>query len=222
MEDKFCMRTNRTDNISFKTNIKIVSPYKFRRITNKMKNFENCQCIEFWDIVPYIDGPTPAYRTNVEYGYTKGVRSCTAVLTAKERNKAQFFGHMDGSKYNMLKLPLIKNKMKQGDNVIIIGAKPEYEDSVDFCNKVQRVFKRKRKPIPITKLCFMDNQYEANIAYESGKDIMYLCIKYCGKNHPFVKSMKNLKKVFKQVEISPKDKIIFPNAKELVASILGF
>ncbi len=214
------MQTNRIDNISFKTNIKIVSPYKFKRITNKMKKFENCQCIEYWDIVPYIDGPTPAYRTNVEYGYTEGVRSCTAVLTVKDGLNAPFFGHMDGSKYNILKLPLIKNKMKQGDNVIIIGAKPEYEDSVDFCNKVQRVFKQKQIQIPITKFCFMDNQYEANIAYESAKDIMYLCVKYCRKNYPFVKSMKNLKKVFKQVEISSKDKIIFPNLKELFCSLL--
>jgi len=35
------------------------------------------------------------------------------------------------------------------------------------------------------------NYAAAHILYESAKDIMYLCVKYCRKNYPFVKSMKN-------------------------------
>ncbi len=68
------------DKISFKSNIRIVSPKRFEKFSRKIfqNNGEFIDCYNLDTCFGRID--YQAYRTRVKTGFTKGARSCTVAL----------------------------------------------------------------------------------------------------------------------------------------------
>ena len=197
------MQINNKSNLSFGTNIKVVSPRCFRRIANKMEKCADCEIIQDFDIT---NSSVLGYRENINLGITGSIRSCSAGVIAKKGKNAKLFWHIFDSLENIEAFPILEKKL-QGDNAILIGAKSAFFESVELNKKFQEALHK--KSIPTTILCDIAFRRQAFIAYTSKEDTLYLSVCHCDYPFKYVKSMKNLKKVFSTIKISPKDNIEF-------------
>ena len=200
------MQVNNNDNISFGTNIKVVSPRCFRRIARKMEKIKGCEIIKDWD----IGSNSPrAFRENIKLGGTGGIRSCTAGITVKKGGNAPLFWHIYDCPENIDAFPILEEKM-QGDNAIIIGSKQKYYYSTALCNKFQEALYK--KSIPTTILRSLALTWQAFMAYTSRDNTMYLCFTNVDKPFEYVRSWEDLKKIVSTIKISPTDSIEFVNS----------
>jgi len=192
------------NDISFKSNIRIVSPKRFAKISqNIFRN--NGELINCYDLDPCFGGiDFQAYRTKMKEGFTKGVRSCTCGLIVSDDKKSSSFFHLFNSIENILNLNKIEN-LFNGNNCILIGGKEVCPESAELFNIVNNVAKKSK--LPTTVMYNLANTFEADIAYLSSKDTLYLCVKDIFKQNNYVKNIKDLKLVFKEFKISEKDNI---------------
>lgn len=196
------------NNVSFKSNIRIVSPKRFDILSLKFYQ-KNAEFIYQYNLDSCFGGiDYQAYRTQMKMGFTKGVRSCTAGLIVANDKKSSSFFHLFNSVENILNLNKIK-KIFNGNNCILIGGKEACPDSIELFNEINN--NAKKSQLPTTLMCNLANAFEADIAYSSKKDTLYLCVKNIFNKQKYAKNQKDLKLLFKQFEISPKDKIISQN-----------
>lgn len=197
------MRIDNNNNISFGTNIKVVSPGCFRRITRKMEKIKGCEIIKDWD----VGSNSPrGYRENVNLGGTGHIRSCSAGIITKKGKNAPLFWHIYDSPENLDYFSILEDKM-EGENAILVGSKSDYFYSKALYYKFQKALRK--KSIPTTILKSLALEWQAFMAYTSKDDTMYLCFTNIDKPYEYVKSWKDLKNIFRKIKISPTDNIEF-------------
>ena len=206
------------NDISFKSNIRIVSPNRFEKISQYIfrNNGELIGCYDLDTCFRGID--FQAYRTKMKAGFTKGVRSCTCgLIVAKDKKTSSFF-HLFNSIENILHLNKIKN-LFDGNNCILIGGKEVCSDSAELFNNINNIAEKSK--LPTTIMYNLANRFEADIAYLSSKDTIYLCVKDIFNPKNYAKNIEDLKLVFKEFKISEKDNIIPLNQmKEFFENLL--
>ena len=206
------------NDISFKSNIRIVSPNRFEKISHYIYR-NNGELIGCYDLDTCFRGiDFQAYRTKMKAGFTKGVRSCTCgLIVAKDKKTSSFF-HLFNSIENILHLNKIKN-LFDGNNCILIGGKEVCSDSAELFNNVNNIAEKSK--LPTTIMYNLANRFEADIAYLSSKDTIYLCVKDIFNPKNYAKNIEDLKLVFKEFKISEKDNIIPLNQmKEFFENLL--
>lgn len=217
------------ENITFTSNIKVVSPVFFRDRIAALQTTAPCVNICTWDILPRTTTQgrsgnlilKSAFSRNMPQGYTQGVRSCTSMLVADKGKKAPLFAHIRNSQENKVRLPLLGNFI-HGTNAILVGSKDMFPHSKEVFNTLKEHVQKKQ--IPITSLQGLRAVWEAHLAYISDIDTLYLCINkiQTKKGTPeYIHSMRGLSNVFRSVEISPTDKIEFLNPmKEMFVRLI--
>ena len=206
------------NDISFKSNIRIVSPKRFEKVSQKIFH-NNGELINCYDLDTCLGGiDFQAYRTKMKAGFTKGVRSCTCgLIVAKDKKTSSFF-HLFNSIENILHLNKIKN-LFNGNNSILIGGKEVCPESAKLFNNVNNIAEKSK--LPTTIMYNLANRFEADVAYLSNKDTLYLCVKDIFEPNNYVKNIEDLKLVFKELKISEKDNIIPLNQiKEFFENLL--
>lgn len=215
------MRIEKTDNINFGTNIRVISPNAYRAKTLKMFAKRNCRFIDWWEIKP-TDGFKRecfcGYRKNMELGFTNDVRTCTAGVVANGNEKAPLFFHLLNSKKNKEDLGSLKECF-QGTNAILVGSKDGFTYSKDIFEGLKG-FARERR-LPLTIFQSLAPRFEACLAYESQKDTLYMCVRDAIYYSRYVETMDELKSVFRTVEISETDNIEF-GEKSIVENVLSW
>ena len=203
------MRVNNQNNISFGTNIKVISPKCFKHIVRNVCMKPGFEFVDRWMIkgYPYELG----YRTNLEFGATARIRTCAAGITVKKGSRPPLFWHILDSAENINNFPILEKKIK-GDSAILVGTKSYFHYSKILCGRFKKALHDKK--IMTTMLTSLAPKWEANIAYSSKKDTMFICVKECFRDEPYVKSMEQLKEVFGTIKISPVDKLSFANPIE--------
>ena len=198
------MRCNQS-NVSFGTNIILVSPKELHREWSKAWNADNLDTIDYWE-TDSENKEKLGYRTTNNSVYTYEVRTCTAGVVTKKDSKPPFVFHFFHSKKTLDGLCKVK-QLIDGENAILIGSKKNVECAKEVFDEIQQYLKKKNIPTTILKtLC---NSWEAKFIYDSKKDNLYLCVKDYFNEKKYVKSIDDLKKVFETVMISSKDKVYF-------------
>lgn len=201
------MKIDNQNNLAFKTNIRVVSPNRFRNIIVGLYGKGPLDEIVQFDIVPEIKNPIfKAFATKVKNIYTKNIRTCTGVLVANKGKEASLFGHFYNSPENVKDTEILEPFMK-GTNAILVGSKDQFYYSSEVFDTFKE--KIKKRNIPMTIMKSLNPDYEANIAYTSEDDELILCVKNAFKPKEYVHDMTELKKVFRMVKISPTDTIQF-------------
>ena len=197
-----------SNNISFKSNIRLVSPRYFEKISEKI-NSQKGEFIDCYDLIPFLNKiDYLAFRTNMEKGSTEGVLSCTAGVVARKGENCSLFMHLFNSKENIKNLKIIK-KFFSGTNCILIGSKKELPYSKKLFSLIEK--QAKKANLPITKMQGLSPSYEANLAYISNEDTLFVCIKDSNISRNYAKNKNDLKKLFDKLLISKNDKIIDVN-----------
>lgn len=215
------MEIAKTDNLAFKTNIKCVSPRFFNRKTmNMFCSKEGCNIISRFDIDPieHLKECT-GYRINTRQCYTEKVRTCTAGVVVDKGKKAPLFIHVSNSRRNKRDANLLQ-KFFHGTNAILIGSKDMFSYSRAVFDKFKNFALSKK--LPLTMMQGLDRKWQANLAYNSDEDTLYLCVNNAAKESEYVKNMKELKQIFRKVEISPTDNIEFVNRFKQFLFVIGF
>ncbi|MBQ4077743.1 hypothetical protein IJD15_00985, partial [bacterium] len=102
---------------------------------------------------------------------------------------------------------------------ILIGGKEVCPESAKLFNNVNNIAEKSK--LPTTIMYNLANRFEANIAYLSSKDTIYLCVKDIFNPKNYAKNIEDLKLVFKEFKISEKDNIIPLNQmKEFFENLL--
>jgi len=215
------------NNPTFTSHIKVVSPAFFNSKVAAMCERGLCTNINTWNIIPGKSETNrignevlkSAFSTNMERGYTKGVRSCTSMLVANKGHNASVFEHIRNSLYNLANLPLLE-KFINGTNAIIIGSKNMFPHSKEVFQAMQKQAADKR--LPTTILQGLKNDWEAHVAYNSIEDTLYLAVNQIQNPLEYIMENTGLKRIFKQVKISPTDDIEFiTSAKEAIIKTPG-
>lgn len=207
------IQNSKSSTITFKSNIKIVSPKFFQQQTRKMFRNPECEIIGNFDIIPSIlQKDFYAYRKDLALGFTQRVRTCTAGVIANKGQNASLFMHILNSKENKKSLDILTDGF-HGTNAILIGSKNGFSYSNDIFDKLKRYAKNKNLPVTILK--GLATNWEANLAYIAKEDTLYLSVNKITNKSEYVNSIKKLKEVFKKVEISPNDSVeIFGDLKQ--------
>lgn len=201
------MNINEQNSIAFKTKIKIISPDKFRQCVSELYRAGNLQNISQYDINPgKMYAKCKAYSTDAENIYTKHIRTCSGLLVANKGKKPSLFGHFYNSKENIKDTEALDPYIK-GSNAILIGSKNFYYYSTELFRTLK--CKLRKNNIPTTLFQRLKLEWEANMAYLSGKDELLLCVKKADDAREYVRNFADLKKVFGKVKISPFDTIEF-------------
>lgn len=200
---------NQKSNISFGTNIKIISPTDFAKIrksllfTPSSKNF-----IYNFDILKNCKSSKQCYRVNSNKCTTTEIRTCIGInITNLKKKTSSFFAHFYHSKDTLNSLNIIKKYIK-GDNALIIGQRRDkfafsneiYDTLLNYCNK---------NNIPVTKLRGLREGYEADMSYEGKTDSLFICISKIRNNNKFVRNIEQLKHAFEETSLAPCDNIEF-------------
>ncbi|MBQ8168027.1 hypothetical protein IJZ97_01250 [bacterium] len=199
MEIKNCQNSS-----TFQSRIVVLSPERFNKTVNRMRDgLRNFDCIYEYDLD--IKEGSKAYRTNVDNIVTEGVRSCTAVVKANKGSKAPLVAHIRNSEENLKRLYLLDTP-NECTNAILIGSKRFYKKSSEVFDAIMR----KAKNVPTTIMKGLKLRWEAQIAFNSKKDTLYLCVNEINNKRPkYAKNMKDLKSCFDKFVISSEDKIEF-------------
>lgn len=201
------MEVNNQNNLAFKTNIRVVSPNRFRYVVDELYKKGPLEQIVQFDIVPAIKNPVfKAFLTKINNVYTKHIRTCTGVLVANKGKEASLFGHFYNSQENVRNSKKLEEYIF-GTNAILIGSKRWFMDSAEVFNAFNE--KIKKRNIPRTIMKSLNINYEANMAYTAENDELILCVKNAFNPKEYVHDMADLKKVFGRVKISPTDTIQF-------------
>ncbi len=213
------MQVSNTNNLTFQSKIRIVSPQFFQYKSMKMWKNPNCKLIDVWDIIPrYEMKDFPGYRTNMDLGFTYGVRTCTAGVVVNQGKPASLFMHLLNSSANLKHMSFIKDYFK-GTNAILVGSKDNFSYSIQVFNKLKNY--TLNNGIPFTIMRRLAREWQANLAYVSKEDTLYLCVNNIIENTRYVKNMKQLQETFKEIEISPTDTVEFLSwSKELLLRLL--
>lgn len=208
------MKPSNHSDVSFKSNIVFVSPKTYKSICKNFSKNSDCQNIKHWNVnsnfqklkcdASYWCG----WRKNLKLGYTKGVRSCTAGVAVNQGKPASLFWHIENTKSNRLNLKYLKNSIT-GTNAIIIGSKEYFRHSKAVFEKFKRYTKSRNLPTSIFQNLHL--HWQANLAYHSKSDTLYLCVNNIRKPLEYVNSMNKLKEVFATVQVSQKDNLKFTN-----------
>lgn len=203
------MQVHNTNNISFGTNIKFLSPKDFKKIkktfsvSSKIENY-----ILHYDIIENSEETKLCYRLNKPSCITTGIITCVGIaVTDRANKKASFFAHFFHSEDIYKKISLIKDYLK-GNNAIIIGQrKDKYEASSKIFEKLKSFCKTNN--IPTTTIRGLKKGYESDMAYYGENDTLFICVSNIYNNEKYVNNPKNLKRVFSDISIAPCDKIEF-------------
>lgn len=217
------------------TQIRVVSPECFAKIVRRLDD-DVCENISEWEIIPEyakdINNPYKrhwlGYRVNVDKCYTKAVRSCVSgVVKSKTKNSetgvekpvASIVMHIENSKRNIENLPIIK-EFCEGESAILIGSKDYIEYSKQLFSKIKSYLVDK---MPTTIMRNLAKGWEANIAYLSDENVLYLMVKNIFVENTFVKSLDELKAVFEEIFISKGAKLeVLSKCKECVVNNFDF
>lgn len=214
------MKVRSIDNLNFKSHIKLVSPEDYNRIVKSMeadKRYDNIIEYMIKPLIPFLC-KEKAYYTNTLKGSTEEIRSCTAGLVVDNAKEAPLFFHIYDDSSNIRNLDVIEPYM-QGSNAILIGSRSKFKKSRKLFKAIEGLLDS--KSIPMTVLEDFENMWECDVAYDSKKEEVYLCIKDILKPEIYVKTQEELLKAFKRVQISTKDTIEFiaENAKSIVKKV---
>lgn len=207
-------------NLNFKSHIKVVSPKDYNNVVKELEVDTRYDDIMEYFIKPLCIFPDSfkAYRTNVLKGSTEEIRSCTAGLVFDKKSEAPLFFHIYDDSSNINNLSVIEPYMK-GENAILIGSRTKFKKSRELFKTIEKMLDS--KSIPMTVFEDFENTWEADMAYDSQKDEVYLCVKDIMNPKMYVKTMDELLKAFKRVQISSRDTIEFlaEKTKEVVKKI---
>lgn len=212
------MNIQPSNNTSFKSKIKVLHINDFDKVTDMLERSGNCKYISNYRIVPKSDYPCfYGYRQNIKKAYTNDIRSCTAGLVADVKKKiAPLFFHLYDCVENIDSASVLADIAK-GSNAFIAGSKDKYQYSTPLFEKLKQIIRDKK--IPMTILQALNLYWQAHLAYDSESDSVYLSVEkqgcYIPKSPTCVKSMTELKEVFKHVCISPVDTVEFYKEGEL-------
>ena len=214
------MKVSGINNICFKSHIKVVSPKDYNNIVKELEADTKYDNIMEYFIKPLFIYPDSfkAYRTNLLKGSTEEIRSCTAGLVFDKNCEVPLFFHIYDDNSNIRDLKIIEPHMK-GENAILVGSRTMYKKSRKLFKAIESLLDS--NSIPITVFEDFEDTWEADIAYNSLKEEVYLCVKDIMNPKKYVKTMEELLKAFKKVKISPKDTIEFltEKTKEVVKKI---
>lgn len=197
-------------NISFKSNIKIVSPAKYKMLTEKMAQNSSCEYIYEWRFLKHKLlnlSKTNPYRLNANQVVTEGIRSCTGcfVVDKKSKNLPLAFHLYD--ELNSVEKVEDLDKFIKGTNAFLIGARGKFKDSLPLFNKCENMLKKNK--IPTTIMKDFRGKWEADIAYDSTNDDIIICIKDIFDPRKYVNNFPELKNSFNKFELSPTDTMEF-------------
>lgn len=210
------MEINNINSLSFKTNIKVISPEKFKKVSKKMFFNEHYQNISTWDILQdfdiyninkfgaFLDFNNGAVRKNIVYVTTKGIRSCVGGIVANKEDSLAF--HICDNKENLNLLNTLEPHLN-GKNAIILGSKPYWDKSKQLFRRIKKIFRDKKMPLTYFKR--LKKTLEIDYAYNSKSDELFLCVKDIQNPRVFVKNMEELNYAFDEVRISKTDTLDF-------------
>lgn len=201
------------NSLAFKSNIKFVSPLYFLHKVKQTKKHPMHENITHWNILPTRNGKKYfGYRENISYGYTRGVKSCTAGVFARNNSDAPLFIHIENTRDNCKNTSILENLI-DGSNAILVGSKDEFTFSTLLIEKINKITKKKK--IPTTLMQGLNYYWEANLLYEAPNDTLYLCVNNIRKPLEYINNNKTLHNIFKTVSISKTDNIeYFSKIKE--------
>ena len=197
-------KINYSDNLTFKSRIVFLSPKGMSKVFAKYQN-KNLDNICDYFITNSEMAWDNGYRTNVKYGYTKEVKTCTAGVCANKGKNASLFWHVENSYNNLEKFPILENFI-DGTNAIIIGSKKFFRYSTDMFDKFVKQTKNKNIPTTIIK---GTQDSEASMLFDAIEDTLYVCMKNIFNKEKYVRSMEDLKQTCDTVEIAPTDSVEF-------------
>lgn len=204
------------DNITFTSNINFVSTRQFRKVIRK--------CGEYIPFADYGEGKFSSFSSTF---YTKDIRTCTAGGVKNER-KAKGF-HIKDSRINFENIKNIFKTVKNDfedkiDGGLLIGSKKLLfaPNSLPIFKTMKNLLKKETPNISVFET-FDDSLSEAHIHYSHPKDTWTINVQLIDRekeNYYSVLSKKQLQNAFKNISISPNDKV-FINGKEIKLSERG-
>ena len=207
----------------FKSNIKIVSPEDFNKMTWKASCDDGMDEIFNYllkDKYDSSDVKWKCYRTNAKNVLSEGVRSCIGGLVIDEKAKsAKLAMHVYDDENNFSRLSAF-NPLLKGTNALLIGSRAQFE----YSPKTFKYFEEKLNSnnVPISIFEDLQNSWEVDFAYVAKTNDILLCIKDIMNPKKYVKSMDELLKAFKRVVVSKKDTLEFINSKEKIPKLASF
>lgn len=197
-----------SNNINFKSKIKVVSPADYEFISWKLSRNENVDDIYKWMLDPkQVYTPEhKCYRTNSKFLATEGIRSCIAGVFSSKDNLDSFAMHIYDNEDNFHRLSTLDSYIK-GTDAFLVGSREDYPES----KKIFDYFKEKIKlgKMSATILESFNDLWEANFIRIAESDEIILCIKDILNPKKYVKNMEELMQAFKKVQISPNDTFEF-------------
>lgn len=200
------------NNLTFKANIKIVSPADYNLADWKLSRNNNIEEIDRWMLNPkLVDKPEQkCYRVNAEVVNTKGIRSCVAGVFFDKNNSESLVMHIYDSQDNFERLSTLNPHIK-GKSGFLIGSREDYPESKEIFKYFNDQIKLKN--IKTTILEGFNDMWEASFIYLAKANEIILCIKDILNPQKYVKNKDELMKAFKRVVISPNDTIEFISTK---------
>lgn len=200
------------NNLSFKANIKIVSPADYNLADWKLSRNNNVEEIYRWMLNPKLIDKLEhnCYRANAEVVNTKGIRSCVAGVFSDKDKSESLVMHIYDSKDNFERLSTLNPHIK-GKSGFLIGSREEYPESKKIFKYIEE--QAKSKNITTTIMENFNDMWEASFIYLAKKNEIILCIKDILNPKRYVKNKDELMKAFKRVVISPNDTIEFISSK---------
>ena len=220
------MKIHNQQNITFKSKLIFVSPNTYHEVCKNISKSLHYENIQVWDVCPEYFEKTwrlskvwLGWRKNMEKGFTDGVRSCTAGIAVDKGKPAPFFWHIEDDSDNNEHLKKLKDFIK-GTNAIIVGSKSYFLHSTAIFEKFKKYTKSKN--LPTTIMQDLKMYWQANLAYDSKDDTLYLCVNNINTDE-YVDSRQKLDEVFRKVKISEADEVEFPsNIAQFVLSNKDF
>ncbi len=202
------MQIRSVNNLNFKSEIYVLSPKDYERVTSEMEKNLEYKNIFQWKIGSKDSDhvQSRAYRTDSTLISTEDVRSCTLLHLVDKGKPAPLTVHALDSEENVRNFPRLKSYVK-GSNAFIMGSKSEYDYSSMVFDTAEKMVKEEN--IPATIFRDLNRYWQSSMAYNSKFDRIFVCISEIINPLNFVGDMEALKRVFKQVKFSPTDTIEF-------------
>lgn len=196
-------------NISFKSQIHIVTSEKFKKIVTN-KSIYYCNYGKFKNIV------------KANSFSTTGIKTCTGgILTTKDKTTAVGFHFWDALTLEELisNIKNLKNANPTPTNIFLIGSKElsTSKNSIHNFNKLHNELSNICSNISYFKT-FTKEYGSSDFKYDATKDTIYVLVKDIVKKQGFDKvkeilSLKKLKNFFKEIYIAPTDTLFINGEK---------